>query len=309
MQDFTLDKGKLAIIVAGLFCLFAVYSAISEFKLPSDAKAVEPAQAIVELDPVNIQLLTQTHLFGQPPQAVATTNNNDSLDQRRRDEENKRKQQEQQQQQKQANARPIDINVTVTGLLASNDADFSAAVLKVDNKPEKLYRVGEDLGKPEVRLQGVDRDSVTIDNNGNEQIIALKRPGLESNAGANTGVRNNNISNSSFNQNGIPELPPELAMPEELESLNNAAFDGAYSPPLPEPVEFETAELETAEFGALPEEIQDQLLQDQLDAELEEEASAALESEFDDHGSLEEQQLDDDSDIDQSSPDFQMPVF
>ena len=61
MQDFTLDKGKLAIAFAGLFCLFAVYAAITEFKLPNDAaQAVEPAQAIVELDPVNIQLLTQT---------------------------------------------------------------------------------------------------------------------------------------------------------------------------------------------------------------------------------------------------------
>ena len=95
MQDFSLDKGKLAIGLAGIFCLFAVYSAITEFKLPTDAEAVEPAQAIVELDPVNIQLLTQTHLFGQPPQVVVTTNNNDLINQqRKRDEENRRKQQQ-----------------------------------------------------------------------------------------------------------------------------------------------------------------------------------------------------------------------
>ena len=57
---------------------------------------------------------------------------------------------------------------------------FLPPYLKVDNKPEKLYRVGEDLGKPEVKLQSVDRDSVIIDNNGNEQTIVIKRPGLES---------------------------------------------------------------------------------------------------------------------------------
>ena len=302
MQDFTLDKGKLAIVLAGLFCLFAVYSAITEFKLPSDAQAVEPAQAIVELDPVNIQLLTQSHLFGQPPQVVVTTNNNDLINQRKRDEENKRKQQQQQQQQ--AKARPVDINVTVTGLLASNDVDFSAAVLKVDNKPEKLFRVGEDLGKPEVKLQSVNRDSVVIDNNGNEQIITIKRPGLESSAGASTGGRNNNNSNFNLNLNEIPELPPELELPEELEGLNNAAYEGAYTPPLPEQVQFETTE-----FSSLPEDIQDQLLEDQFEAELDEETRAALDAQLDDHGSIEGQPPDPQIETDPSSPDFQMPVF
>ena len=300
MQDFTLDKGKLAIAFAGLFCLFAVYAAITEFKLPNDAQAVEPVQAIVELDPVNIQLLTQTHLFGQPPQVVVTTNTNQD-DQRKIDEENRRRQQQQQQQQ--TNTRPIDINVTVTGLLASNDADFSAAVLKVDNKPEKLYRVGEDLGKPEVKLQSVDRDSVVIDNNGNEQTIVIKRPGLESAPGGNSGGRNN-VSNFNQNQGVIPELPPELALPEELQGLNNAAYDGAYTPPLPEPAEFDTAGL-----SSLPEDLQEQLLQEQLEAELDEEARAALESQLDDHGSIEEEQVDPEVVTDPSSPDFQMPVF
>ena len=298
MQDFTLDKGKIAIAFAGLFCLVAVYGAITDFKLPSNAEAVEPAQAIVELDPVNIQLLTQTHLFGQPPQAVVKTDNTDLINQRKIDEENQRKQQ----QQQQANARPIDINVTVTGLLASNDVDFSAAMLKVDNKPEKLYRIGEDLGKPEVKLQRVDRDSVVIDNNGNQQTIVIKRPGLESGPSANNGGRNNNANfNQNFNE--IPEMPPELELPEELEGLNNAAYDGAYTPPLPDPIEFESPEL-----TSLPEDIQEQLLQEQLEAELDEEARAVLESQMDDHGSIDEPPTPEFSD-DPSSPDFQMPVF
>ena len=304
MQDFTLDKGKIAIAIAGLFCLFAVYAAITEFRLPSDAQAVEPAQAIVELDPVNIQLLTQTHLFGQPPQVIVNTDNNDLENQLRQDEENRLRQQQQQQQQ--VNTRPIDINVTVTGLLASNDADFSAAVLKVDNKPEKLYRVGEDLGKPEVKLQSVDRDSVVIDNNGNEQTIVIKRPGLESGPSANAGGRNNNSQNFNQNLGDIPELPPELELPEELEGLNNAAYDGAYTPPLPEPVEFETAEL-----SSLPEDIQEQLLDEQLEAELDEEARAALEAELqqDDHGMIEDEEPLPEVITDPNSPDFQMPVF
>ena len=301
MQDFTLDKGKLAIAFAGLFCLFAVYAAITEFKLPSNAQAVEPAQAIVELDPVNIQLLTQTHLFGQPPQVAVKTNTIDLTNQRKVDEENQRKQQQQQQQ---ANARPIDINVTVTGLLASNDADFSAAVLKVDNKPEKLYRVGEDLGKPQVKLQSVERDSVVIDNNGNEQTIVIKRPGLESGPATNNGGRNNNVPNYNQNSNAIPELPPELELPEELQGLNNAAYDGAYTPPLPEPVEFESSEL-----SSLPEDIQEQLMQEQMEAQLEEEARAELESEMDDHGSSEAEVAIPEIETDPNSPDFQMPVF
>ena len=305
MQDFTLDKGKLAIIFAGLFCLFAVYGAITEFKLPNNAQAVEPAQTIVELDPVNIQLLTQTHLFGQPPQVVVKTDNSDLINQRKLDEENQRKQQQQQQQ---ANTRPIDINVTVTGLLASNDADFSAAVLKVDNKPEKLYRVGEDLGKPEVKLQSVKSDSVVIDNNGNEQTIVIKRPGLESGAPANNGGRNNNLNiDQGFNQ--IPEMPPELELPEELEGLNNAAYDGAYSPPLPEPVEFESPEL-----SSLPEDIQEELLQEQLEADIEEAARAELEEAMDEHGGFDDHSAIDEPPTpefnkDPSSADFQMPVF
>ncbi len=299
-----MDKGKLAIAFAGLFCLFAVYSAITEFKLPRDAEAVEPAQAIVELDPVNIQLLTQTHLFGRPPEVVVTSNNNNLINQqRKRDEENRRKQQ--QAQPNKATSRPIDISVTVTGLLASNDVNFSAAVLKVDNKPEKLYRIGEDLGKPEVVLQSVDRESVVIDNNGNEQIIAIKRPGLDSGNSLNNSGRNTNQPNFNRNLNEIPELPPELELPEGLEGLNNAAFEGAYSPPLPAPIEFETAE-----FDSLPDDIQQQLLEDQFEAELDEEARAALEAQLDDHGEIEDgvppnPEIENNPD----SPDFQMPVF
>lgn len=299
MQDFTLDKGKIAIATAGLFCLLAVYAAVTEFRLPSDAQAVEPAQAIVELEPVDIQQLSQTHLFGQPPQSVVKVDNDALMNQRRLDEENRRKLQ---QQQEQAKARPIDINVTVTGLLASNDADFSAAVLKVDNKPEKLYRVGEDLGKPEVRLESVDRDSIVIDNNGNAQIIAIKRPELVSGAALNRGSQNNQ---QNFNQgnNQIPELPPELQMPEETGNINSDAEGGAYTPPLPEPVEFEPQQ------PAFDDDIQEQMIQDQLQAEMGQQMIPEDEMEVDDHGDYEEELLPPELRTDPSSADFQMPVF
>lgn len=295
MQDFTFDKGKIAIALAGVFCLFAVYGAITQFKLPRDAQAVEPAQAIVELEPVNIQLLTQTHLFGQPPQVAVKTNNDELENQRRLEAENRRK------QQQQVNTRPIDISVTVTGLLASNDVEFSAAVLKVDNKPEKLYRVGEDLGKPEVILQDVDRDSVVLDNNGYEQIIVINRPGLESGSGASMGAGNNNFPSFDQNASEIPELPPELELPEQLENLNDAAFGGAYTPPPSEPTQ-----LDTSEVSSLTNDLQDQLLLDELETPgLDQQTRSELEAELDDHDSME----DFEDETDANSPDFQMPVF
>ena len=98
-------------------------------------------------------------------------------------------------------------------------------------------------------------------------------------------------------------------LPEELQGLNNAAYDGAYTPPLPDPVEFEAPEL-----SGLPQDIQDQLLDEQLQAELDEEARAALEAQQldaqqDDHGSIEDEEPIPEVVTDPNSPDFQMPVF
>ena len=322
MQDFTLDKGKIAMMVAGLFCLYAVYGAVSEFKLPSEAQAIEPAQQIIELDPVNIQLLTKTHLFGRPPEALVAAakkvnanrnkqNNNAAANRNKLANQNKR-----------VNTKPIKINVTVTGLLASNDEDFAAAMLKVDNKPEKLYRVGEDLGKPEVKLQSVELESVIIDNNGNEQTIAMKRPGLES-----SNKRNNNQSNNnSRNTNLVPAIPadlnlppePDLELPEELQMLNTASFDGAYTPPMPTPVDIDQP--------PIPEELEEELLQRQIEDELDEDIRAALEETRgnidpngnpenapDDHGGGDDHDIEDFTpplpDAEASVPNFQMPVF
>ena len=288
MQDFTLNKGKLAIIVAGLFCLFAVYGAVSDFKLPGEAEALEPVDPIVELDPVNIQLLTKTHLFGQPPQVKVAktrkvTNNNRKVVNKaaRKNQQTKAKQEQKKQQR---NTKPIKINVTVTGLLASADEDFAAAILRVDNKPEKLYKVGEDLGKPEVKLQSVELESVIIDNNGNEQIIAMKRPGLSSNNNPANNQRSNHANNRDSNR--IPELPPELPLglelPDKLQLLNEASAVGAYTP---------SVEEHDFEEPPLPEELEEELLFEQLQDELDEDIQAELEAEI------------------SSEPNFQMPVF
>ena len=285
MQDFTLNKGKLAIIVAGLFCLYAVYGAVSDFKLPGEAEALEPADPIVELDPVNIQLLTKTHLFGQPPQIKVAktrkvTNNNRKVV-NKATRKNQKTKVKQEQKKQQLNTKPIKINVTVTGLLASADENFAAAILRVDNKPEKLYKVGEDLGKPEVKLQSVELESVIIDNNGNEQTIAMKRPGLESSKKAGNN-RTTNRSNNSTNSNRIPELPPELELPEELQLLDDNQQQGAYTPSVEE-FDFEEP--------PLPEELEEELLLEQLHDELDEDIQAELEAEI------------------SSEPNFQMPVF
>ncbi len=300
MQDFTLDKGKLAIILAGLFCLYAVYGAVSDFKLPGEAQALEPAQQIVELDPVNIQLLTKTHLFGQPPQVkVAATKkvNNRKVT---NNAAQKKQQAKAKQQQKKRNTKPIKINVTVTGLLASADDDFAAAMLKVDNKPEKLYKVGEDLGKPEVKLQSVEIESVIIDNNGNEQTIAMKRPGLESNKNAGNNRRSNQRNNNQ-NSNRIPELPPELELPEELQSLNQGAAQGAYTPPPPEPVDFQEP--------PLPEELEEELLLEQMQEEFDEDIQQELGLNSNDSNPEEIPPLPELDEQADSAPNFQMPVF
>ena len=312
MQDFNLDKGKMAMILAGLFCLYAVYGAVSEFKLPNQAQAIEPAQEIIQLDPVNIQMLTKTHLFGEPPQVIMATANKVNATRNRLKNNNTEKKKPKKQQQ-QVNTKPVQINVTVTGLLASNDQNFAAAMLKVDNKPEKLYKVGEDLGKPEVKLQSVELESVVIDNNGNEQTIAMKRPGLENNKNA---PNNRSVSNARGNQNTglIPEIPADLALPEELQMLNSQTVDGAYTPPMPEPIPVPEQQAAT----------EDELLQRQIEDDLDEDIRAALEEaggqldsdeileeNYDDHGdgSHDEEIPLSDSNAIESSPDFQMPVF
>ena len=302
MQDFTLDKGKLAIILAGLFCLYAVYGAVSDFKLPGEAEALEPVQQIVELDPVNIQQLTKTHLFGHPPKVkVAVTkkaNNKRNANNARKNQQAKAKQEQKKQKR---NTKPIKINVTVTGLLASLDENFAAAILKVDNKPEKLYRVGEDLGKPEVKLQSVELESVTIDNNGNEQTVAMKRPGLESNNKSGKKQRDNRTNNNR-NSSLIPDLPPELELPEELQLLNEVSGQGgAYSPPSPESVDFDEP--------PLPEELEEELLLEQLQNELDEDAQADLGLNSTSFNSNEIPPLPEFEGENESAPKFQMPVF
>jgi len=303
MQDFTLDKGKLAIILAGLFCLYSVYGAVIDFKLPGEAEALEPAEQIVELDPVNIQLLAKTHLFGQPPQVkVAATkkaNNRKAVNNAAKKNQQAKAQQQQKKQEKR-NTKPIKINVTVTGLLASADEDFAAAMLKVDNKPEKLYKVGEDLGKPEIKLQSVELESVTIDNNGNEQTIAMKRPGLESNSKGGNTQRSNNRSNNTRNSNRIPELPPELELPDQLQLLNEASAQGAYTPPPVEPIAIDE----------LPpqDELEEQMLLEQMQEELDEEIQAELGIDGNDINSIENQQLPE-LENENGVPNFKMPVF
>ncbi len=280
MQDFTLNKSKLAIILAGLFCLYAVYGAVSDFELPGEAQALEPVEAIVELDPVNIQLLTKTHLFGQPPQVkvVATRKTNNTN--RNTKKANTAKKNQQQKKQQKRNTKPIKINVTVTGLLASNDDNFAGAILKVDNKPEKLYKIGEDLGKPEVKLRSIELESVILDNNGNEQTIAMKRPGLESSNNAGNNRRTDRV-NTRTNQ--IPELPPELELPQELQLLDQASAQGAYTPEPQAPLEFDEV--------PLPEELEEELLLEQMENELDQDIQAELEAEA------------------ALNPDFKMPIF
>ncbi len=305
MQDFTLNKGKLAIILAGLFCLYAVYGAVNDFKLPGEAQALEPADPIVELDPVNVQLLTKTHLFGQPPQVkvavkqktVNKPNNSKAANNAARKNQQAANKPKPAQKPK---PKPIKINVTVTGLLASADEDYAAAVLKVDNKPEKLYKVGEDLGKPEVKLQSVELESVVIDNNGNEQTIAMKRPGLES-SGKPGNVQRTNRSNNNQSANQIPQLPPELELPEELEYLNAIAPEGAFVPPQPEPV--------NVEQPPLPEEIEEQMLLEQMQDELDQDIQAELGL---NNNAQNSRQIPPQPELEgeaAASPNFKMPVF
>lgn len=222
MQDLNLEKGKIAIIVAGLFCLYAVYGAIADFRLPDKAQAIEPSKPIVELDPVDINALVGAHLFGvppAPPQVAAATR-----------KDTKKNNTPAETKPEKPNTKPVQIKITVTGLLASADDDYAAAIMKVDNKPERMYKVGEDLGKAEVVLQSIGNESVVIDNNGNEQVFTLKRPSLESGGG---GANQNQAANRQpiRNDSGIPPLPPEL----ELQASGGYQdSSGAYSPELPE---------------------------------------------------------------------------
>jgi type II secretion system protein C len=156
-------------LVAAAVAAFAIYSVTMDVRGTLQAQrapaasAPQPASGNKAKPRVDVQSIVSAHLFGASPSEAPAP--------------------------EPEKAPETQLSLQLAGVLASNDAKLSRAIISADSGSAKSYAIGDTIEGTDARLQNVEPGRVLIERNGQLESLPLVRTGLEEESAGPGGVQ------------------------------------------------------------------------------------------------------------------------